>query len=103
MDNLRNIVLQSAPIMKHPIPLHTTTDGSTESSPTSKHSEAESLLSTVQNSMKPRISFKSHVNPQQISQNQGEPRVLKVTKADIEMLAAVLKEGRQYMKSVTQK
>jgi hypothetical protein len=42
--------------------------------------------------------IKSKVSPLEISQKVLEPRVLKVSKLDLQLLSVVLREGRDYIK-----
>ena len=97
MDYPQNNVLQSEPMMKHPIPSHTMKTGLNALSPISKHSEVGFKSLNEASSVKPWTSLKSNVKPHQISEKPPEPRLLKVSKADAEMLFDVVMQGRYYI------
>jgi hypothetical protein len=103
MAALPNNVLQLDPMMKQPIPLHTTMDGLNVSSPISLHTEAELRLSNDPLFAKVLPNIKSQVSPLEISQKVLEPRVLKVSKNDIQLLAIMLQEGRHAIVGNSQK
>ena len=98
MAALQNIVFLSEPTMKQPIQFDTMMDGQSESNTALPPIEMGLRLSNEPPSAKVLPNIKSKVSPLEISQKVLEPRVLKVSKLDLQLLSIVLREGRDYIK-----
>jgi len=92
-ENLLPVVSQLEHTMRPQIQLPISPIGESESQTTSNHSETHSLPQRETSSANPLPSLKSNAKPHEIQEKLPvEPRVLRVSKADIAVFCQVLTE-----------